>query len=534
MRPSIFILNLFLFAGDILAASFFGISQHYQKKLNLFKTFSLYSPSFFRRNVTTTSEIEDEDENATNCRVMPTSVENSSQAILLQQRMHNELFSESNNTNTQVHVSQQHPADHIGNSSSDSKQISFYTYSNPEADLLYHAIDTPKVKFISWIEYCISNNNTKEKIEISTDDIVGREICVEGNNESEASIATREWLRNIWKQGRLLTNRTEILAVYASDKKTSSKRKRGGFYDYLHMYVDRFGAIVKDGQGNTTLQNNFLRFLEKDYGSLNVQKLNFEFFTKQTRETQLEILQHFLIWFKNRFPYYYDRCNSCGFSVKESAAVETASNNNCNETLKSNRSLEEQLESNTEKINSPFLGYIHPNEDEVFHGKASRAELYCCPNCNSYTRFPRYNSAQNILNSDKGRCGEYSMLLYKFLQALGYQDFIRWVVDWSDHVWVEIDLELNYNGSSSFTHLDPCEAAVDEPYLYQGWGKTQTYIIAFRAPTTAAAKNHSLIEDVTKTYTSDSWEDINNRRKEPEEEIKLAVKELEKKLRNQI
>jgi len=30
-----------------------------------------------------------------------------------------------------------------------------------------------------------------------------------------------------------------------------------------------------------------------------------------------------------------------------------------------------------------------------------------------------------------------------------------------------------------WVHLDPCEAAVDEPLLYQSWGKNQTYILAF-------------------------------------------------------
>ena len=31
------------------------------------------------------------------------------------------------------------------------------------------------------------------------------------------------------------------------------------------------------------------------------------------------------------------------------------------------------------------------------------------------------------------------MLLYRMLRALGY-DRVRWVVDWADHVWVEVRL----------------------------------------------------------------------------------------------
>ena len=75
------------------------------------------------------------------------------------------------------------------------------------------------------------------------------------------------------------------------------------------------------------------------------------------------------------------------------------------------------------------------------------------------------------------------MLLYRILRALGHER-VRWVVDWSDHVWVEARL----GGAGAvptggrWVHLDPCEAAVDEPLLYEGWGKNQTYIVAFHDP----------------------------------------------------
>jgi peptide-N4-(N-acetyl-beta-glucosaminyl)asparagine amidase len=45
-----------------------------------------------------------------------------------------------------------------------------------------------------------------------------------------------------------------------------------------------------------------------------------------------------------------------------------------------------------------------------------------------------------------------------------------------------------------WVHLDPCEAAVDQPLLYQSWGKNQTYILAYSADG---------VEDVTLLYTSD-------------------------------
>lgn len=39
-------------------------------------------------------------------------------------------------------------------------------------------------------------------------------------------------------------------------------------------------------------------------------------------------------------------------------------------------------------------------------------------------------------------------------------------------------MEVSLPGKG-WVHLDPCEAAVDEPLLYQSWGKNQTYILAF-------------------------------------------------------
>jgi hypothetical protein len=85
-------------------------------------------------------------------------------------------------------------------------------------------------------------------------------------------------------------------------------------------------------------------------------------------------------------------------------------------------------------------------------------------------------------------------------QVLGYT--VRWTVDKADHVWAEVKIKaLNVSGEVSllftftspyryrldalsqvdeaWVHLDPCEAAVDEPLLYQNWGKNITYIFAY-------------------------------------------------------
>ena len=51
-------------------------------------------------------------------------------------------------------------------------------------------------------------------------------------------------------------------------------------------------------------------------------------------------------------------------------------------------------------------------------------------------RFPRYNSVPKVLSTRQGRCGEYAATLYQLVLSLGWQ--ARWVVDWTDHVWVEV------------------------------------------------------------------------------------------------
>ena len=55
---------------------------------------------------------------------------------------------------------------------------------------------------------------------------------------------------------------------------------------------------------------------------------------------------------------------------------------------------------------------------------------------------------------------------------------------------------------SKWVHLDPCEAAVGENFIYQSWGKAQNYIVA-------VSKND--VKDVTEFYTTKYNETVSRR-----------------------
>ena len=213
-------------------------------------------------------------------------------------------------------------------------------------------------------------------------------------------------------------------------------------------------------------------------------------------------MQLFLDWFRSVFPYYHDKCESCGASCKEDP--------NPNNSTGADSETDEDDDFS-------FLGYVYPTPSERM-GNATRTEIFRCRSCSSFTRFPRYNKALWVALHKRGRCGEYSMLLYRMLRALGYTNS-RWVVDWADHVWADVWLGDQVGErieGGRWVHLDPCEASVDNPLLYQSWGKNQTCILGFYDPyvegDAVEARGFPLIEDMTSQYTSDEFSAIEERR----------------------
>jgi len=173
----------------------------------------------------------------------------------------------------------------------------------------------------------------------------------------------------------------------------------------------------------------------------------------------LSELRAFFVWFREHFPYYRGACGSCGLEGR-------------------------------------FLGLARPPLEEQLNGSASVAEVYICSSCNDTTRFPRFRTAPPVLVSQRGRCGEYSWLSLRLLEALGFP--ARWVDNHAGHVWVEACV------LGRWVHVDPCEAAVDQPLLYaEQWGRCPEHVLAYR-PTpglrAGAGPPPGAVVDVTENY----------------------------------
>ena len=444
--------------------------------------------------------------------------------------------------------------------------VKIHTFQDVQTGNTWKALNTHKTKFYAFLQH--------QNCTLSRSDIITNRISLSDNEEEDENKQLRQEWRVLWKKRQLVTDRTELLAVYPSDEaatpaaaasttQTDNKvaqaanLKRGGFADLLYLYTERLVSIISDEQvevnqtlnipsdhtkqeqnTNTNIsaasdESMLMDWLRSSYGKDLTEQLRAGNLGLLEETEQLGHLKHFLEWFRSQFPYYYDRCGTCGASMKEDNArrpppVDNQNSDNDEDRVDSGDDQEEQDEHQT------FVGYIYPDEVEL-RGKASRTEIYHCHKCESFTRFPRFNSLTHVIENQRGRCGEYSMLLYRILRALDHE--ARWVVDWADHVWAEVALGDKISLSTRrWVHLDPCEAAVDENFIYQGWGKKQTYILGFYAPPQRGASTDDtigssdpemtttpIIEDITATYTTDSWEEICKRRDECEDEIRASI-----------
>ena len=84
-----------------------------------------------------------------------------------------------------------------------------------------------------------------------------------------------------------------------------------------------------------------------------------------------------------------------------------------------------------------------------------------CTNGLNPCRFARYNDPGKLLETRQGRCGEWANCFTLCCRAANLT--ARYVLDWTDHVWTE----YYSHAHRRWIHLDSCEAAYDQPLLYE-------------------------------------------------------------------
>lgn len=136
--------------------------------------------------------------------------------------------------------------------------------------------------------------------------------------------------------------------------------------------------------------------------------------------------------------------------------------------------------------------------------EGKQVELYKCddPYCQYEFTFTRHNDPAILLQTRTGRCGEWALSFMIILRTLDF--FTRIVYDSTDHCWNEVWSEPR----QCWIHVDPCEAVVDSPLLYEvGWNKRLEYCLAV---------GQFEVLDVTKRY-SKNFEETQQKRKQCQE-----------------
>ncbi|CAH1965978.1 unnamed protein product [Acanthoscelides obtectus] len=164
--------------------------------------------------------------------------------------------------------------------------------------------------------------------------------------------------------------------------------------------------------------------------------------------------------------------------------------------------------------------FSHMSTDPKLLVYTERIELHRCRSCHEFTPFPRYTDLNILLETRRGRCGEWANTFTLCCRAMNWD--ARFVVEENDHVWTEV-----YSITQKrWLHCDPCENICDTPLIYEtGWNKNISYVIAYSAEE---------VQDVTWRYSSNHKEVLKRRKNCLEAELLDALLEIRDKKQKEL